>query len=161
MKAISEKQAVKQFATMMNKLIANPPTTASEAISAIVDQFRTLRVICERDTLRFEWGTDRPISMTGFADLRGNDDIEFEKVQRQWIGISRQIYNEDEDDDSLCLFANIYFDESVEDVPSGDGTEYELDELGEGLQELLTNAFVKELLNKQPFLINAYAGGVG
>jgi hypothetical protein len=102
----------------MNGFIASPPATAKAIVDAVVEQFRAVRVKGVRDKLQFEWGDSSPHKLTRFADIRTEEFDGWEDGRFQWVGVSRELpADEDDDDTALCTF--LYFGPAGEDEPSG------------------------------------------
>jgi hypothetical protein len=159
MAEVSERVAVKRFAALMDGFIASPPGTAREIVDAVVEQFRAVRVKGVRDKLQFEWGDTSPHKLTRFADLRTEEFAGFERQRFQWVGVTRELpANEDDDDTALCAF--LYFGPAGEDEPSGTIVS-RLENLDARLEKFLSDGRVTELLAQRPSRITAFASEVG
>ncbi len=156
---VSEREAVERFAALMNGFIASPPTTAQAIVDAVVEQFRTVRVKGVRDKLQFEWGDTSPHKLNRFADIRTEEFDGWEDGRFQWVGVSRELpANEDDDDTALCAF--LYFGPAGENEPSGIVT-CRLENLDARLGKFLGDAQVAKLLAQRPSRITAFATEVG
>ncbi len=159
MEEVAEREAIDRFAALMNGFIASPPETGKVIVDAVVEQFRAVRVTGVRDKLQFEWGHTSPHKLTRFTDIRTEEFEGWEDAQFQWIGVSRELpANEDDDDTALCAF--LYFGPAGEDDPSGTVT-CRLENLDARLNKFLGVAYVAQLLAGRPSRITAFASDVG
>ena len=156
---VSEQEAVRRFATLMNGFIDSPPASARVVVDALVEEFRVVRVAGAQDKLQFEWGVNSPHKLVRFADLRTEELDGWEDESYQWLGVTRELgAGEDDDDTALCAF--LYFGAGGEDEPSG-LVACRTANLDSRLAKFLGDAGVSGLLTRAPSRITAFASEVG
>ncbi len=160
----SEEETVAKFAELLNPFLhsAVNPLSVIEVVANFYRNFRIAGTSLEDsdDMLLLEWGTNRPFRFTGFRYLLG--DVDMEHSERQWLGLTRQIFFPPTEEDmefgagAIQLCAHLYFEES-----SGKSTPSALwvshpDELDDQIAEFLENPFVASLVASPPTLLNAF-----
>lgn len=158
MAGMSEAKAVAAFARRMGPFIKSPPATGLAVVEAFVAFCRDVRVKGAEDAVMLEWGASRPL-LGGFTDLRESDP-EWDDVECQWVGLTRQVRSGREDDDT-ALSANLYFGKAKGDEPASN-IEFEgLDDLDAHVERFLKQKYVAKLLGSKPSRVTAFASEVG
>jgi hypothetical protein len=125
----------------------------------------------EGDMLLLEWGGNCPHLIKGFKDFRegGDDEVDFDENEYEWIGLTRQVTcgTADPDEEAegeavgLCLF--IYFGKAgPDDDEAGDSLSVPTpNALPAKLKEFKKNPYVAKLLKHKPSKITAFVSGIG
>ena len=160
MPSVTEAAAIEMFADAMNPLIADVPSKGHIVLDAFARFCREVRILNASDGVMLEWGVHRPHLLDGFADIRGEVDVDWEDSEFQWIGFTRQINSTNEDGDTaLCV--NLFFGPATGSEPSSNIEFFDMAELDTQIGRLSKSKFVSALLDTQPSQIIAFAGEIG
>ncbi len=159
MRTVSEREAVRLFAQVMTPFIEVPPPAGREFFEAFARFHREVRVRGADDSVLLEWGSMTPHLLSSFTDLRVTDP-DWDKVEYQWLGLSRQLKSAREDGDT-ALRAFVYFAPATGREPSSNIEFDGLDGLEAAFQRFAQVPYVAGLLGETPSRVTAFVGEVG
>jgi hypothetical protein len=172
MASVKQETAIRQFLKMAKPLVRSGES-ARQLLDVFMEFYSQVRISGadleeEGDVLLFEWGSCEPLLVKAPTDLRalGDDDVEFDEKEYQWLGLTRQVFapsSEDAefDDEAVSMNLFLFFGDATGDEPSSNVQVSRPDELRAKVSKLLRVPYVAGLLAQVPQRVTALVDGVG